>query len=338
MKIRILLLLLFAIVFACEAQINEVSKNIEKKAGKLSLEILKYVPNEELGYCRKSTFKIKQNSQYIDSITFEMPYDCCDTDNGFTDFNNSIKVNDLNNDNYNEISFVYREECVSDVSPFQLRAILYNTQSKMWHTIYGSTTSELLIESVKWSNAKYGSKINIDTIGSIREISKDIPIPFLNFLKKEWYTYSHNDKIPQNKAENKAEITYLVEKSKTSKKTLVNYLSKVKFTSPNIELILSDNSVLKFSEPVFFVDDVKFSFYNNIIALKHWNPLSRTRIESFWHFDEKKKTLILNRIFGCFSLKSGSKTCSLKNLNLDIKSIDGNKLIELLKMEENCRD
>lgn len=325
MKSKIFILLLFIAVLTCKGNKNELSRNTQKSEDKLSLEILVYEPSEELGYCRKSIFKIKQNNQYINSITDELGYDCCDSDNGIDYFNNSIKVTDLDKNNYKEISFIYRKRCSSDVSPHNLKAILYDTKSKIWYTINGSSTSDILMDLY-----------NMKT-GHISKVSKNMPAPFLSFLKKEWTSYSIDEEVPQNKAVNNAEIIYQIEKTKNSKETLVNNITKAKFTSSNLELTLLDNSVLKFTNPVFFADNLKAAFYNNSIVLYDWNLSSGISVKSYWHFDEKKNTLMLYKISKRFRSEDKYRSCVLKDINFDIKSIDGSKIMELLQAEENCR-
>ncbi|QKX06316.1 hypothetical protein HN014_15820 [Aquimarina sp. TRL1] len=63
---------------------------------------------------------------------------------------------------------------------------------------------------------------------------------------------------------------------------------------------------------------------------------SDTKIESFWYFDPQKNTLILYKIKGSFLLEDSKKICILNNINYDIKDINPDEIIEILRKNSEC--
>ncbi len=320
------------ILYSCKGfnqkeNIDITDKNTEVSTFKYSLEVVKYEPNEELDYCRKNVFKIKQNDQYLDSIKTKIEYGCCQVENKLTLFDNSFEITDLNNDGHKEVSFVYMYMCRGDVSSDNLKAVLYDTQEKKIHTIDGYTLNQAFRQAS-------------DTTGTIEKVSNNFPKSFLTYLKKQWYSYSFDERIPKHSSKNKIQVINLKEKIKIERektKNLNKHIKKAVLSSPNIEVTLLDGKVLNYNEPVFYTDEYSIDVIDNhSIELMNRDSRSDTKIESFWYFDPKKETLILYKIKGSFLLEDSKKTCVLNNINYDIKGFNPDEIIEILRENSDC--
>jgi hypothetical protein len=328
-----LILFCIIILYSCKGfnqneNLDVTEKNMEASTLNYSLEVIKYEPNEELDYCRKNVFKIKQNNQYLDSIETKIEYGCCQVENKITLFDNSFEIKDLNNDSHKEISFVYMSMCRGDVSSDNLKAVLYDTHEKKIHTIDGYTLNEAFRQSES------------DTTGTIKKISSNIPKSFLSYLKKHWYSYSFSEKTPEHNSKNEIQVIKLKEKIKIGKAKTPNLernIKKAVLSSPNIEITLLDGKVLNYNEPVFYTDEYDINVIDNhSIELMNRDSRSDTKIKSFWYFDAKKETLILYKIEGSFLLENSKKTCVLNNINYDIKNVNPDSVIETLKENGDC--
>ena len=95
----------------------------------------------------------------------------CDYDLILEFIGNSIKVTDLDNNNFGEITFAYKKACISDVSPMDLKLIMLENGNKF--ILRGRTTVNL-------GNEKFGGEKNIDSS------FKNAPDNFLSHANKIW--------------------------------------------------------------------------------------------------------------------------------------------------------
>lgn len=95
----------------------------------------------------------------------------CDYDLTLEFIENSIKVTDLDNDHFGEITFAYKKACISDVSPMDLKLIMLENGNKF--IVRGHTTVNL-------GNEKMGGDKQIDSS------FKNAPDNFLSHANKIW--------------------------------------------------------------------------------------------------------------------------------------------------------
>ena len=55
----------------------------------------------------------------------------CDYDLTLEFIENSIEVTNLDNNNFGEITFAYKKACISDVSPKDLKLLMFSVQKKI---------------------------------------------------------------------------------------------------------------------------------------------------------------------------------------------------------------
>lgn len=95
----------------------------------------------------------------------------CDYDLTLEFIANSIKITDLDNNNFGEITFAYKKACISDVSPMDLKLIMLENGNKF--IVRGRTTVNL-------GNEKLGGDKNINSS------FKNAPDNFLSHANKIW--------------------------------------------------------------------------------------------------------------------------------------------------------
>ena len=99
----------------------------------------------------------------------------CDYDLTLEFIENAIKVTDLDNNNFGEITFSYKKACISDISPMDLELIMLENGNKF--TIKGTTSID-----------KPG--IKVDGTKNIDASFKNAPDDFLSHANKIWESIS----------------------------------------------------------------------------------------------------------------------------------------------------
>ena len=99
----------------------------------------------------------------------------CDYDLFLEFIGNSIKVTDLDNNNFGELTFAYKKACISDVSPLGLKLLMLENGNKF---IIRGTTS--IVEP--------GGRV--DDTKNVDASFKDAPDRFLSHANKIWESVS----------------------------------------------------------------------------------------------------------------------------------------------------
>ncbi len=95
----------------------------------------------------------------------------CDYDLTLAFIENSIKVTDLDNNNFGELTFVYKKACISDVSPLGLKLAMLENGDKFM--IRGTTSIDQ-------------PSIKVDGTKNVDASFKDAPDSFLSHANKIW--------------------------------------------------------------------------------------------------------------------------------------------------------
>ena len=116
-------------------------------------------------------YSINANHVKLLRRVYDFEKDCDDYDLFLAFIENSIKVSDLDNNNFGEITFAYKKACVSDVSPLELKLIMLENGNKF--IIRGTTV-------IDTGNVKIGGDKNIDAS------FENAPDSFLLHANKIW--------------------------------------------------------------------------------------------------------------------------------------------------------
>ncbi len=332
MKIKIFLLALLIIIFSCKENKKEVHIQ-EKNVDVFRLEIIKSKKNKKFGYAEKTVFKLLNNNKNIDSLSVIIPYSDCENNEticGINYLNGSFKVSDLNNDSFKEIQYAYHHYIKSEQLPKSLKIILFDTKDNKRYFIDGLGVNKF-------------DELTIDNpIGQIIEISKKTPKIFFKAMKNKWISYSFEHKLPKIKEEKKVQII-VIEESSNNKSNNFEYellpnIKTVKLIGgdkENIEILLKNNEIYKFENPIFQIDYHEIELIKNkIVRLKNMDN-KRSYIETFWFFDDKKKSLILFKSYA-ESYDFGKITkYKLNNINYDIKTINSDAFFDEIYNSDN---
>lgn len=115
---------------------------------------------------------VKQGNSYklLRKITdFELN---CEFDLALFYVSGSLEITDLDNDGYNEVSFIYQKTCTSDLSPYDMKLMLLENGNK--YPVRGQSAIDYGGGEILGGDKKFGSEFD------------KAPASFRNFAEKQW--------------------------------------------------------------------------------------------------------------------------------------------------------